>query len=72
VADKHWMSPLGPKDDFGVPYKSIMIDGRTKTYGSWANMTLESWRAHGIGEFGTGKAQKYKKQPDGRWLKVEG
>jgi hypothetical protein len=35
-------------------------------------MTLKSWRLHGFGKLGTGYGQKYEKQADGRWLKVEG
>jgi hypothetical protein len=67
----YWLSPLGKVDDFGIPYENIMIDGRTKQ-GPWANMTGASWQRHGVGKFGTGYAQKYMKQADGRWLKVEG
>lgn len=70
--EKYWIGNLGTVDDFGKPYKTIMIDGRTKQYGSWANMTLESWRQHGCGKLGTGFGQKYQKQSDGRWLKIEG
>jgi hypothetical protein len=67
----YWYGSLPDEDDFGVPYKNIMIDGRTKQ-GPWANMTLTSWRIHGCGMLGTGNGQKYKKQSDGRWLKIEG
>jgi hypothetical protein len=67
----YWTGILPKQDDFGMPYKKIMIDGRT-TSGPWANMTLESWRVHGIGKLGTGYGQKYEKQSDGRWLKTEG
>jgi hypothetical protein len=67
----YWLSPLGEKDDFGRPYKDEMIDGRTKS-GPWANMTLESWMLHGCGKYGTGFAQRYRRQSNGRWLKVEG
>ena len=66
-----WSGNLGPKDDFGDLYKGIMIDGRTHN-GQWANMTEKSWRLHGVGKFGTGYGQKYQKQADGRWLKIEG
>jgi hypothetical protein len=69
--EKYWFGKLPPNDDFGVPYEKIMIDGKTKQ-GPWANMTITSWRLHGCGKLGTGFGQKYKKQPDGRWLKIEG
>jgi hypothetical protein len=68
---KYWAGNLGDKDDFGSPYQDIMYDGRTRM-GPWANMTEFSWRRVGIGKTGTGYAQKYQKQPDGRWLKIEG
>lgn len=67
----YWLSPLGKTDDFGVPYGDEMFDGKT-IGGPWANMTRRSWVRHGIGRLGTGFGQRYKKQPDGRWLKVEG
>lgn len=70
---KYWMSPLGDTDDFSVPYKDEMIDGKTRM-GPWANMTPESWFKYGgtNGKLGLGLGQRYKKQADGKWLKVEG
>ena len=67
----YWSSPLGYRDDFGIPYNSIMIDGKTQQ-GPWANMTEDSWRNHGVKRFGIGYGQMYEKQPDGCWLKIEG
>jgi hypothetical protein len=67
----YWISPLGPRDDFGGQYRDIMYDGRT-IYGYWANMNEHNWQDLGSGKLGTGYGQKYKKQADGRWLKVEG
>ena len=67
----YWLSPLGGFDDFDRPYKNVMYDAKTK-FGPWANMTEESFREHGYGVLGLGKGQKYEKQSDGRWLKVEG
>jgi hypothetical protein len=67
----YWTGDLGHKDDFGRVYGTVMVDGKTKD-GPWANMTLESWRIHGIGIFGTGCGQRYEKQTDGKWLKVKG
>jgi hypothetical protein len=68
----YWLSHVGETDDFGKPYKDVMYDGKTKQWGSWANMNGSSWKTHGVGKLGTGYGQKYKRQPDGRWLKVEG
>ena len=67
----YWGGTLPPQDDFGDKYKDTMIDGKTME-GPWANMTERSWRNHGCGRLGTGFGQKYKKQSDGRWLKIEG
>lgn len=66
-----WLSPLGNTDDFGQEYQGVMYDGKTRM-GPWANMTEVSWKKYGVGKLGTGYGQKYLKQPDGKWLKVEG
>jgi hypothetical protein len=67
----YWLSPVGEKDDFGDKVRSVIIDGKTK-HGPWALMTPLSWDLHGIGQLGLGCGQKYEKQIDGKWLKVEG
>ena len=67
----YWLSPLGDFDDFDSPYGDVMYDGKTRM-GPWANMTEDSWKRYGVGRLGTGFGQKYEKQPDGKWLKVEG
>lgn len=46
------------------------VDGRT-VMGSWANMCLRCYKLYGVG-FGTGRGQHYKKQGDGRWMKIAG
>ena len=68
---KYWLSSLDIEDDFGDRYDTVMIDGRTKK-GPWANMTQRSWAKHGVDRFGTGFGQRYEKQANGKWLKVEG
>lgn len=40
--------------------------------GRWANMCPECFRVYGRGQLGQGLGQKYERQDDGRWLKVEG
>jgi len=67
----YWLSPLNDVDDFGDKFTDTMIDGKTNM-GPWANMTPRSWAKHGVGQFGVGLGQLYKKQPDGRWLKIKG
>jgi len=52
------------------PIVDEFIDGRT-IYGTWANMTPKAHAQHGLG-LGTGLGQRYRKQADGKWLKVEG
>lgn len=66
----YWLSPVGDKDDFGREIDDTIIDGRT-VMGPWALMTPSSHRHYGCG-LGLGKGQKYEKQDDGKWLKVEG
>lgn len=68
---RYWMGELGGFDDFGDPYEDEMIDGAT-VHGPWACMTPRSWRRHGRGILGQGLGQRYERQADGRWLKVEG
>lgn len=67
----YWLSPVDKNDDFGDTIKDVMIDGKTKQ-GPWGLMTPASWAKHGVGKLGTGYGQKYQKQTDGKWLKVEG
>ena len=68
---KYWMgTPPGDKDDFGAPILHEFVDGKTRQ-GPWAIMSNASHRLYGVG-LGLGKGQRYRKQPDGKWLKVEG
>lgn len=67
----YWITPLGSADDFGIPFDKVMYDAKTRM-GPWANMAPSSFRTYGLGRLGTGFGQKYEKQADGRWLKVEG
>lgn len=70
-ARRYWTGSIRQKDDFGLSVGDTFIDGKT-IHGPWAIMTPSSWRSHGVGRLGTGYGQKYKKQSDGRWLKIEG
>jgi hypothetical protein len=68
---RYWIGgTIGPKDDFGAPIIDEFIDGKTRQ-GPWAIMAPASYRVLGKG-VGMGRGQRYKKQEDGRWLKVEG
>ncbi len=66
-----WMGEVPAMDDFGDPISDEFVDGRTSR-GAWAVMTPASFRRHGVGEVGHGAGQRYRRQGDGRWLKVEG
>lgn len=70
----YWLSPVPDLDDFGNPIHDEFIDGATSVSvgGAWAIMTPFAWTVVGRGSLGLGKGQRYKKQEDGKWLKVEG
>jgi hypothetical protein len=69
--EKYWTRIVGEKDDFGSPIENEFIDGVIKE-GHWAIMSIDSWRRYSNGQLGTGWGQRYKKQENGKWLKVEG
>lgn len=71
MAEKFWCGQVSDKDDFGVEITNVFYDGKTKM-GPWANMSPTSFKRYGLGKTGTGLAQKYEKQSDGRWLKTAG
>lgn len=68
---RYWSGPVPEKDDFGMTIKDEFVDGKTKR-GPWGFMTPMAWRTFGVGFLGLGRGQLYRKQKDGRWLKVEG
>ena len=70
MAAKYWCGDVQPVSDFGSKITDEFIDGATTT-GPWGFMTPEEHAIHGRG-LGQGRGQRYKKQEDGRWLKVEG
>lgn len=53
----------------GGQLSSTMYDARTPR--GWANTCHSCFRSYGL-QLGTGRGQKYKRQADKRWLKVEG
>lgn len=67
---QYQLSPVGETDDFGDTVTDEIIDGSTNQ-GPWALMTPKSFEINGIA-LGLGLGQRYKKQSDGKWLKVEG
>lgn len=67
----YWLSPVDAFDDFGDIITDEIIDGKT-VMGPWGLMTPKSWKKYGVGRLGSGLGQRYKKQKDGKWLKIEG
>ena len=67
----YWTSPL-PKGCqlSGQPFGEMMYDANLPGIG-WGNWCHDTFVAGG-GKLGTGLGQKYVKQDNGRWLKVEG
>lgn len=68
--ETYWLSPVGDVDDFGDTIEDIIIDGKTEQ-GPWALMTPKSFEENGV-NLGLGLGQKYQKQEDGKWLKIDG
>ena len=67
---QYWVGNPPPSDDFGSFIFDEFVDGKTAA-GPWATMSPESYAKHGAG-LGAGRGQRYRRQPGGRWLKVEG
>ena len=68
---QYWLGSVGKVDDFEDSISDEIIDCKT-IYGPWALMTPKSFEKCGVGRLGTGYGQRYKKQSDGKWLKIEG
>ena len=72
---KYWIGRVRDTDDFGVPIENIFYDAKT-IRGPWAIMSPTSYALRSMGRtddmLGTGLGQKYRRQPDGRWLKTGG
>lgn len=69
---RYWMGTTKVKDDFGDAITDEFIDGRSNMGDLWGIFTPRSWLHYGCGKLGTGAGQRYVKQDDGRYLKVEG
>ena len=67
----YWVSDIPTHCDITrKPITDEFIDGKT-IYRVWAIMHPDALEEHGVG-LGQGKGQRYRKQPNWRWLKVEG
>jgi hypothetical protein len=80
AANEHprfWLSKVPVLDDFGELITNEFIDGRLgygkgRSMRPWGFFTPASWETFGCGRLGSGYGQRYEKQADGRFLKVEG
>ena len=63
-------SPSSSCNICGAPIVDNFIDGRTIN-GWWAEMCAVCHLRYGVG-LGTGQGQRFQRQDDGTWLKVEG
>lgn len=67
----YWTGSVPDKDLVGYPITSVFYDARILRTGPWAILSHASFIAYEC-KLGTGLGQKYRKQADGRWLKVKG
>lgn len=74
MADRYWLSPVPERcETCEQPMGDTMYDSAVGRGGPWACMCGNCFAfGPGLGELGTGRGQKYEKQPDGRWLKTGG
>lgn len=72
MAERYWAGQVPPRDDFNTPITDEFIDGRVKGASTWGFFNPVNWAKYGCGLLGTGYGQRYVKQANGRFLKVEG
>ncbi len=67
----YWLGEPPAKDDITQqPIVNVFIDGAT-IFGLWGIMLPKTHKTYGRG-LGTGRGQRYERQADGRFKKVEG
>ena len=66
---KYWLGTITHCDLCKEPLQGTMHDARTMR--GWANICHACFVDEDC-KTGTGNGQTYRKQPDGRWLKVAG
>jgi hypothetical protein len=71
-----WSGPVPDTDSFGHAISDMFIDGQCDLSGSfrgrWAIFSWYSWQRYGCGRLGLGYGQRYDRQPDGTFMKVQG
>lgn len=65
-----WLSPVRNCDLCHTSIRVTFVDGKTRG-GPWALMCIACFSYHGVG-LGTGHGQRYKKDGQGEFIKVEG
>lgn len=65
----YWMGNVEKCQICQANFKDVMYDSNTRL--GWGNICQECFEDYGTG-LGTGRGQKYERQADGRWLKMEG
>jgi hypothetical protein len=70
---RYWLSPPPELcDTCQLPIHHVFYDMKT-TMGPWGCLCVAcAMFGPGIGRTGPGLGQRYDRQPDGRWLKMEG
>lgn len=67
-APVYWVgAPVDVCDMCAQPFRNTFVDGVPRDGGSQARFDLRCHRIYGLG-----RGRMYRRQPDGRWLKVEG
>ena len=74
MTTKYWMGQAPAKcDTCETPIVDRFFDAKTQMRGMWASMCFTCHAlGPGLGRLGLGLGQEYKKQEDGKWLKVGG
>jgi len=67
----YWCGPVPAVCEIsGKPFNGVMYDASVPGLG-WAHICYDTFKQYSC-KVGSGMGQKYRKQDDGRWLKVEG
>jgi hypothetical protein len=76
MAEVYWRTKIPEVDNFGYRITNEFIDGQCDPQGSfrgkWAIFSPYTWERYGCGKLGEGYGQRYLKQRDGQFMKVEG
>lgn len=68
---RYWTGDIDNCNICKLPITTHFIDGRLTGYTTWAIMCPKCFEDYGAG-LGTGRGQLYKKQPDGKYMKIKG